>query len=163
MEYKTRESTGGKFFLHVVTQHFHTRENAAPASASSQTSRVTECPPVFRRLRPRAQNPRFPHGAPRVMEFLVRMALTAESRARSETALQLATELVAVFSPTSSYVRAWRFPTLLVDPALSDNPKKLWLDHRRRRPKTTRPRLSWPLSGNQHTSKSILCLLHGEN
>jgi hypothetical protein len=44
----------------------------------------------------------------RDLDELIKVALNAESRARSETALQLATELVAVFAPTSAYEHAWR-------------------------------------------------------
>jgi hypothetical protein len=44
----------------------------------------------------------------RDLDELIRSALNTESRARSETALQIATELVAVFAPTSSYELAWR-------------------------------------------------------
>jgi hypothetical protein len=43
----------------------------------------------------------------RDLDDLISFALTKESRERSETALQLATELVPVFAPTSSYERAW--------------------------------------------------------
>lgn len=44
----------------------------------------------------------------RDLDELIKVALNTESRARSETALQLATELVPVFAPTSSYERAWK-------------------------------------------------------
>jgi len=44
----------------------------------------------------------------RDLDELIRFALNTESRARSETALQLANELVPVFAPTSSYDRAWK-------------------------------------------------------
>ena len=44
----------------------------------------------------------------RDLDELIRFALNAESRARSDTALQLAQELVPVFAPTSSYERAWK-------------------------------------------------------
>jgi hypothetical protein len=43
----------------------------------------------------------------RDLDELISFALTKESRERSETALQIATELVPVFSPTSSYEHAW--------------------------------------------------------
>lgn len=44
----------------------------------------------------------------RDLDELISSALTKESRERSETALQLAKELVPVFAPTSSYERTWR-------------------------------------------------------
>ncbi len=44
----------------------------------------------------------------RDLDELIRFALNRESRARSDTALQLANELVPVFAPTSSYERAWK-------------------------------------------------------
>jgi len=44
----------------------------------------------------------------RDLDELIRFALNAESRARSDTGLQLAQELVPVFAPTSSYERAWK-------------------------------------------------------
>lgn len=43
----------------------------------------------------------------RDLDELIGFALSKESRERSETALQIATELVPVFTPTSSYERAW--------------------------------------------------------
>jgi hypothetical protein len=43
----------------------------------------------------------------RDLDELIGFALSKESRERSETALQIATELVPVFAPTSSYERAW--------------------------------------------------------
>jgi hypothetical protein len=43
----------------------------------------------------------------RDLDDLISFALTKESRERSESALQIATELVPVFAPTSSYERAW--------------------------------------------------------
>lgn len=43
----------------------------------------------------------------RDLDELISFALTKESRERSETALQIAAELVPVFAPTSSYERAW--------------------------------------------------------
>lgn len=43
----------------------------------------------------------------RDLDELIRFALTRESRERSGTALQMATELVPIFAPTSSYERAW--------------------------------------------------------
>jgi hypothetical protein len=44
----------------------------------------------------------------RDLDELISFALTKESRERSETALQIAAELVPVFAPTSSYERAWK-------------------------------------------------------
>jgi hypothetical protein len=44
----------------------------------------------------------------RDLDQLIAFALTKESRERSQTALQLAKELVPVFAPTSAYERAWR-------------------------------------------------------
>jgi hypothetical protein len=44
----------------------------------------------------------------RDLDELIAYALNVESRARSETALQIATELVPVFAPTSSYERTWK-------------------------------------------------------
>jgi hypothetical protein len=44
----------------------------------------------------------------RDLDELIRFALNTESRARSDTALQLANELVPVFAPTSSYDRTWK-------------------------------------------------------
>lgn len=44
----------------------------------------------------------------RDLDELIRFALNTESRARSDTALQLANELVPVFAATSSYDRAWK-------------------------------------------------------
>jgi hypothetical protein len=44
----------------------------------------------------------------RDLDELIGRVLNKESRERSETALQIASELVPVFAPTSSYERAWR-------------------------------------------------------
>ena len=44
----------------------------------------------------------------RDLDDLIGHVLNKESRERSETALQIASELVPVFAPTSSYERAWR-------------------------------------------------------
>lgn len=44
----------------------------------------------------------------RDLDELITFALTKESRERSQTALQMARELVPVFAPTSSYERAWK-------------------------------------------------------
>jgi len=44
----------------------------------------------------------------RDLDELISFALTKESRERSQTALQMARELVPVFAPTSSYERSWK-------------------------------------------------------
>lgn len=44
----------------------------------------------------------------RDLDTLIKTALNTESRARSDTALQLAAELVPIFTSTSSYERTWK-------------------------------------------------------